>query len=47
MKDKDVPGFNHGGGKIKNYDGATTIAPVLLNIEVLVPQRDLIHMNGQ
>ena len=27
MKDKDVPGYNHGGGKIKNYTGATTIEP--------------------
>ena len=24
MKDKDVPGYNHGGGKIKNYTGETT-----------------------
>ena len=27
MKDKDVPGYNHGGGKIKNYTGETTIQP--------------------
>ena len=27
MKDKDVPNYNHGGGKIKNYTGATTIEP--------------------
>ena len=27
MRDKDVPGYNHGGGKIKNYSGATTIEP--------------------
>jgi len=27
MKDKDVPGYNHGGGKIKNYNGETTIQP--------------------
>ena len=25
MKDKDVPQYNHGGGKIKNYDGETVI----------------------
>ena len=27
MKDKDVPNYNHGGGKIKNYSGETTIQP--------------------
>ena len=27
MQDKDVPGYNHGGGKIKNYSGETTIEP--------------------
>ncbi len=27
MKDKDVPGYNHGGGKIKNYNGESTIQP--------------------
>ena len=27
MKDKDVPGYNHGGGKIKNYNGENTIQP--------------------
>ena len=27
MKDKDVPGYNHGGGKIKNYGGETVIQP--------------------
>ena len=27
MKDKDVPGFNHGGGKIKNYGGENVIQP--------------------
>jgi len=27
MKDKDVPSYNHGGGKIKNYTGETTIQP--------------------
>ena len=27
MKDKDVPGYNHGGRKIKNYTGETTIQP--------------------
>jgi phosphatidylethanolamine-binding protein (PEBP) family uncharacterized protein len=27
MKDKDVSGYNHGGGKIKNYTGETTIKP--------------------
>ena len=27
MKDKDAPGYNHGGGKIKNYNGESTIQP--------------------
>ena len=27
MKDKDVPNYNHGGGKIKNYNGEETIQP--------------------
>ena len=27
MKDKNVPSYNHGGGKIKNYNGETTINP--------------------
>jgi len=27
MKDKDVPQYNHGGGKIKNYGGETVIQP--------------------
>ena len=27
MKDKDVPGYNHGGGKIKDYNGNLTIQP--------------------
>jgi len=27
MKDKDLPGYNHGGGKIKNYGGETVIQP--------------------
>ena len=27
MKDKDVPGYNHGGGKIKDYNGDLTIQP--------------------
>ena len=27
MKDKDVPQYNHGGGKIKNYGGETLIQP--------------------
>ena len=27
MKDKDVPGYNHGGGKIKNYGGENVIQP--------------------
>ena len=27
MKDKDVPNYNHGGGKIKNYNGEKTIQP--------------------
>ena len=27
MKDKDVPQYNHGGGKIKDYNGDLTIQP--------------------
>ena len=27
MKDKDVPQYNHGGGKFKNYGGDTVIQP--------------------
>ena len=27
MKDKDVPRYNHGGGKIKDYNGDLTIQP--------------------
>ena len=27
MKDKNVPQYNHGGGKIKNYSGETVIQP--------------------
>lgn len=27
MIDRNAPGYNHGGGKIKNYSGETTINP--------------------
>ena len=39
MKDKDVPQYNHGGGKIKNYGGETVIQPGAFKYKSPCPPR--------
>ena len=41
MIDRNVPSYNHGGGKVKNYSGETTINPGAFKYKSPCPPRGI------